>query len=105
MTARIRVIVKSDRIGNTQIMLQNSQIRAARAMLGWRQEDLAKAAKTGLATIARIEQLPDGAAQGHVSTIIRIQQALERAGVRFLDDDGSGYGLRLKPGKQQRQQK
>ena len=65
-------------------------------MLGWRQEDLAKAAKTGLATIARIEQLPDGPAQGHVSTIIRIQQALERAGATFLEDDGKGYGVRLK---------
>jgi predicted transcriptional regulator len=87
------------------MMLQNSQIRAARAMLGWRQEDLAKAAKTGLATIARIEQLPDGPAQGHVSTIIRIQQALERVGVRFLEDDGAGYGVRLKPTKQPRRHK
>jgi transcriptional regulator with XRE-family HTH domain len=76
-------------------MLQAGQIRAARAMLGWRQEDLAKAAKTGLATIARIEQ-QEGPAQGHVSTIIRIQQALERAGARFLEDDGTGYGVRLK---------
>jgi transcriptional regulator with XRE-family HTH domain len=87
------------------MMLQNSQIRAARAMLGWRQEDLAKAAKTGLATIARIEQQADGPAQGHVSTIIRIQQALERVGVRFLEDEGDGYGVRLKPIKQPRRQK
>ena len=36
--------------------MQAAQIRAARALLGWRQEDLAKAAKVGLATIARIEQ-------------------------------------------------
>ena len=86
-------------------MLQNSQIRAARAMLGWRQEDLAKAAKTGLATIARIEQLPDGPAQGHVSTIIRIQQALERVGVRFLEDDGAGYGVRLQHTKQPKRRK
>ena len=66
-------------------------------MLGWRQEDLAKAAKTGLATIARIEQ-QEGPAQGHVSTIIRIQQALERAGVRFVDEDGDfGVLLKIKP--------
>lgn len=64
-------------------------------MLGWRQEDLAKAAKTGLATIARIEQ-HEGPAPGNVSTIIRIQEALERAGVFFLDDDGNGFGVRLK---------
>jgi len=78
-------------------MLQAAQIRGARAMLGWRQEDLAKAAKTGLATIARIEQ-QEGPAQGHVSTIIRIQQALERAGVRFVDEDGDfGVLLKIKP--------
>ena len=78
-------------------MLQAAQIRGARAMMGWRQEDLAKAAKTGLATIARIEQ-QEGPAQGHVSTIIRIQQALERAGVRFVDEDGDfGVLLKIKP--------
>jgi predicted transcriptional regulator len=76
-------------------MLQAGQIRAARALLGWRQEDLAKAAKAGLATIARIEQRA-GPAQGHTSTIIRIQEALERAGIRFIEDEeGEGYGVRL----------
>lgn len=75
-------------------MLQAAQIRGARALLGWRQEDLASASKTGLATVARIEQR-EGPAQGHVSTIIRIQEALEREGIRFLEDDGNGYGVRL----------
>jgi transcriptional regulator with XRE-family HTH domain len=76
-------------------MLQSAQIRAARALLGWRQQDLAKAAKIGLATIARIEQ-GEGPAQGHVSTIIAIQHALERAGVRFFEEeDGAGFGVRL----------
>jgi len=82
-------------------MLQSAQIRAARAMLAWHQEHLAKAAKTGLATIARIER-QDGPAQGHVSTMIRIQEALERAGIRFLEDDGDGYGVRLNPNIRQR---
>jgi transcriptional regulator with XRE-family HTH domain len=76
-------------------MLQAAQIRAARALLAWRQEDLAKAAKVGLATIARIEQ-GQGAAQGNVSTIIRIQDALERAGIRFIaSEPGGGIGVRL----------
>jgi transcriptional regulator with XRE-family HTH domain len=76
-------------------MLQAGQIRAARALLGWRQEDLAKAAKVGLATLARIEQR-EGQAQGNVSTIVRIQEALEKVGIRFLEDEGEGYGVRLK---------
>lgn len=75
-------------------MLEAGQIRAARALLGWRQEDLAHASKTGLATIARIEQT-EGPAQGRVSTIIRIQAALERSGIRFIEPEGGGYGVIL----------
>ena len=75
-------------------MLQAGQIRAARALLAWRQQDLAKAAKIGLATIARIEQ-KDGPAQGNVSTIIRIQDALQRAGIRFVENEGGRFGVWL----------
>ena len=82
-------------------MLQAAQIRAGRALLAWRQEDLAKAAKVGLATIARIEQR-EGAAQGHVATIIRIQEALEKAGIRFTGDDTGSYGVRLEKKPQRR---
>ncbi len=76
-------------------MLQAAQIRAARALLAWRQEDLAKAAKIGLATIARIEQ-GEGTVQGNFSTIMKIQQALEREGVSFIADPDGGFGVRLK---------
>ena len=75
-------------------MLQAAQIRAARALLGWRQEDLAKAAKVGLATIARIEQ-GEGMVQGNFSTITKIQQALERQGISFITEPGGGFGVRL----------
>jgi transcriptional regulator with XRE-family HTH domain len=80
--------------GTLEFMLQSAQIRAARALLAWRQDDLARASKTGLATIARIEQM-EGLAQGHVATIMRIQNALERAGIRFIGDVGGGYGVLL----------
>ena len=75
-------------------MLQASQIRAARALLGWRQEDLAKAAKVALATIARIEQ-GEGMVQGNVSTIMKIQQALEREGISFTSNQDGGIGVQL----------
>jgi transcriptional regulator with XRE-family HTH domain len=75
-------------------MIHAAQIRAARALLGWRQEDLAKAAKSGLATVARIEQR-DGPAQGHTSTVMRIEAALTRAGVRFFEDEDGSFGVRL----------
>jgi len=75
-------------------MLQAAQIRAARALLAWRQEDLAKAAKIGLATVARIEQ-GEGMVQGNFSTIMRIQQALENEGISFTADPQGGIGVRL----------
>ena len=74
--------------------MQAAQIRAARALLGWRQEDLAKAAKVGLATIARIEQ-GEGMVQGNFSTITKIQQALEREGISFTASQDGGIGVRL----------
>jgi transcriptional regulator with XRE-family HTH domain len=75
-------------------MLQSAQLRAARALLGWRQEDLAKASGVGLATVARIEQ-GKGVVQGNFSTIVKLQQALERAGISFIDDAVGGVGVRL----------
>ncbi len=76
-------------------MLQPAQIRAARALLDWRQEDLAKASGVGTATIQRIEK-SDSPISGYVSTVVRVQTALEKAGVLFIDnDDTAGIGVRL----------
>ena len=76
-------------------MLHAAQIRAARALLGWRQEQLAKASGVGAATIQRIERSV-GPVGGYVSTLTRIQSAFEQAGIVFLGDDtGGGIGVRL----------
>jgi transcriptional regulator with XRE-family HTH domain len=77
-------------------MIVAAQIRAARALLGWRQDELAKAAEVGVTTIRRIEA-QDGPAMGYVSTLLRIQAAFEKAGVRFIEaDESEGIGLRLR---------
>jgi len=68
-------------------MRYSAQIRAARALLGLRQDELAKAAGIGLATLQRIEQR-DGLVQGNFSTVLKIQGALERAGIQFIEGDG-----------------
>ena len=76
-------------------MLESAQIRAARALLGWKQDDLAKAARVGIATIRRIEG-QEGPMMGYVSTLTRIQSAFEDAGIRLLDKDSEGgIGVRL----------
>jgi predicted transcriptional regulator len=76
-------------------MIFASQIRAARALLDWRQDDLARAADVGITTIRRIEAQP-GPVMGYVSTVLRLQAALEKAGIKFTDEDETGgIGVRL----------
>jgi transcriptional regulator with XRE-family HTH domain len=76
-------------------MIRSAQIRAARALLGWRQEDLAKASGVGTATIYRIEK-SENSITGYASTLVRIQAALEQAGIEFIENDEvGGYGLRF----------
>lgn len=64
-------------------MLYAAQLRAGRALLAWRQEDLAKASDVGLATIQRIES-GEGPVAGRAGTVWKLQLALEEAGVRFI---------------------
>jgi predicted transcriptional regulator len=76
-------------------MIFAAQIRAARALLDWRQDDLARAADVGITTIRRIEAQP-GRVMGYVSTVLRVQAALEKAGILFTDEDEfGGIGVRL----------
>ena len=76
-------------------MISRTQIRAGRALVGLNQKELADLAGCGVATIRRIEGAEDeisGAAQ----TMAKIQQALESAGIVFIDQDQtSGPGVRL----------
>jgi len=76
-------------------MLRSAQIRAARALLGWRQEDLSKASGVGTAAIYRIEK-SDTSITGYASTVMRIQTALEKAGIEIIEaDDFGGFGVRF----------
>jgi DNA-binding XRE family transcriptional regulator len=75
-------------------MRYSAQIRAARALLGWSQGELAQTAGIGLATLQRIEQ-NDGIVKGNFSTAVKIQNALEHAGIAFTDDEAGGIGVRL----------
>ena len=75
-------------------MRYSAQIRAARALLGWSQTQLARRAGLGLATLQRIER-DEGIEKGKFSTVIKIQKALEQAGIHFTDDIGE-IGVRLK---------
>jgi transcriptional regulator with XRE-family HTH domain len=71
------------------------QIKAARALLHWSQEQLAAAAKISVPTIKRLEA-QDGPLGGRSETGNKIGAALQRAGIEFIDENGGGPGVRLK---------
>jgi transcriptional regulator with XRE-family HTH domain len=74
------------------------QIKAARALLGWSQEELAAAAQISIPTIKRLEA-GDGPLGGRSETGDKIRKALQAAGIEFLDENGGGLGVRFrKPG-------
>lgn len=72
-----------------------AQIRGARGFLDWSILELANAAGVSVSTVKRMESAepqPHPTSDG-VRGAVRV--ALETAGVRFLDDEGEGWGLRL----------
>jgi transcriptional regulator with XRE-family HTH domain len=78
-------------------MLTAEQIRAARALLGWSQERLAREAGVSRPTIKRLES--GAAARSLVATLDRVRGALEKAGVSFVPaDEEGGAGVRLGKG-------
>jgi transcriptional regulator with XRE-family HTH domain len=80
-------------------MISIEQIRAARALLGWTQLQLAEAAERSLPTIKRLER--DDGEGPYVSDDVRdaVQRALEKAGVEFIAENGGGAGVRMKKRK------
>lgn len=75
--------------------ITGSQIRAARALLRWRAEDLAREAKIGVATVRRAEA-KDGDHGMTEANEAAVTAALEAAGVIFIAENGEGSGVRFK---------
>ena len=72
----------------------SGQCRAARALLGITQAELAEVAESGTKTIADFER---GTKRDlHTITLRALGNALEKAGIEFLDTEGSRPGVRLK---------
>lgn len=67
------------------------QCRAARALIGWSQDQLAVAAKVAKATIANFET---GKREPYGRTLDDLRAALESAGVEFTN--GGRPGVRMK---------
>ena len=77
-------------------MISPAQIRAARALLGWKQVDLAAASGLSEVSIKNIER---GKTDARTSTMVKIESAVADAGVLFLDagvNRDGGPGVRFK---------
>jgi transcriptional regulator with XRE-family HTH domain len=68
------------------------QLKMARTAVGWGVRELAKKAGVTANTVTRIEN----GADAKQSTLDRLQQALEGAGIEFIDENGGGPGVRLR---------
>ena len=71
------------------------QVKAARALLAWSQEQLAAASGVSIPTIKRLEA-QDGPLGGRSDTGSKIQSAVQAAGIEFIDENGGGPGVRLR---------
>ena len=78
-------------------MITIEQLRAARALLGWSQTDLAGAAKLSRPTVDRAERVGVSS-----DALVALRRALEKAGVVFVDENGDGPGVRLRKHKRKK---
>ena len=71
------------------------QIKAARALLSWTQDDLAARSGVSQPTIKRLEA-EGGELGGRAETGEKIRRALEKAGIEFTNGHSPGVRLRGK---------
>lgn len=71
------------------------EIKAARALLGWSQEELAAEANVSIATVKRLEA-KGGLLRGRPETAEKIEKALKNAGVTFIGGEKVDGGVTFK---------
>ena len=82
-------------------MISSRQLRAARALLGIDQRQLAKLSRLSVPTIQRMEA-STGVVRGNVDSLMKLVDALDAAGIELIGagtaSQGGGRGVRLKAG-------
>lgn len=80
-------------------MITAAQLRAARALLGMDQRELAARSGLSLTTIQRMEASEE-VIRGNVDSLMKLLEALELAGIELIAEgaasQGGGRGVRLK---------
>ena len=80
-------------------MITSGQMRAARALLGIDQRELARRCKLSLPTIQRMEA-SGGVVRGNVDSLMKLVESLTRDGIDLISDSApsatGGRGVRLR---------
>jgi transcriptional regulator with XRE-family HTH domain len=80
-------------------MITGAQMRAARALLGIDQRQLAQRSGLSLPTIQRMES-SDGVVRGNVDSLMKLVEALAAAGIELIGEGAAshngGRGVRLR---------
>ncbi|HWE05384.1 MAG TPA: helix-turn-helix transcriptional regulator [Rhizomicrobium sp.] len=80
-------------------MITAAQLRAARALLGVDQRQLAELCGLSVPTVQRMEA-SDGVIRGNVDSLMKVVAALDKAGLELIGEGaasaGGGRGVRLK---------
>lgn len=80
-------------------MITAAQLRAARALLGVDQRQLAELSGLSVPTIQRMEA-SDGVIRGNVDSLMKLIRGLESAGIELIGEgavsQGGGRGVRLR---------
>ena len=80
-------------------MITAAQLKAARALLGINQNQLAELSGLSVPTIQRMEA-SDDVVRGNVGSLMKVIEALENAGIEVIGNDAvssaGGRGVRLK---------
>jgi len=94
----IRVLVAVNYVFgyDRHMSMTGTQIRAARALLEMEQSDLAERASVSINTIRNMEAKGSKIVRVRLETLMKVQKALENAGVSFLPANGEGVGVRMK---------
>jgi transcriptional regulator with XRE-family HTH domain len=85
------------------LLISVEQLRAARALLGWSQTQLAEKAGLSLPTVKRVEVERGPRVSDAARLALRV--ALESGGVEFIDENGGGPGVRLRKRQRPKKQK
>ncbi|MCJ2138027.1 XRE family transcriptional regulator [Methylobacterium sp. J-026] len=78
-----------------QLRLTPRLCRAGRALLGWRQADLAEAAGVPEPTINAFEAKPETGRMITANARLLIE-AFEKGGLEFIPENGGGAGIRFR---------